>query len=277
MQAEQAGAAVPSGGGLEPLRMAVAPAITPRERLYAFCPLLDYLGARVGRLVRYVPVRTYAEINEMMKLGSVDPALVCDYPCVPGQEEGYMDLLAIPQIRGKVKYRSSVIVPADSDARSLEDLRGKSFAFSDPLSFAGRLAPTYMLWKMGTTPESFFGRTVFTYSHAYSVRAVARHLVDGAAVDSVVLDYLVQEKPEYNRLVRVITSSPESGMLPLVVRPGLEREIKERLREIFLNAHRDPSGRAALRALEVDRFVPGDDRAYDVIRRRLVEMRRTRP
>lgn len=262
------------GGSAEPLRFAVAPVITPRERLNAFYPLLEYLSERLGRPVRYVPARTYAEINEMMKFGSVDLALVCDYPYVLGQEEGYMELLAIPQIRGKVRYRSVVIVPADSPAKRVEDLRGKSFAFSDPISFAGRLAPTYMLWQRGTTPESFFGRTIFTYSHANSIRAVARHLVDGAAVDSVVLDFMVGENPDLARQVRVIAESPESGMLPVVVRPKLDPALRERLRQVLLGVHRDPEGQAALATLAVDRFVPGDDGAYDVVRRMLAEMRR---
>lgn len=268
--AEAAAPAAPPGG--EPLRIAVAPVITPRENLNAFEPLLRYLGDRLGRPVQYVRTQTYTEINEMMKFGSVDVALVCSYPYILGQAEGYMELLAIPEIEGKVRYSSYVIVPADSPARRLEDLRGKTFAFSDPLSFSGRLAPTYMLWRLGATPEGFFGRTIFTYSHANSVRAVVRHLADGAAVDSAVYDYLLRQHPEYRDQLRLIASSPETGMLPLVVRADLDPELKARLRRVFLTAHQDEEGRRALAALQVDRFRPADDAAYDVIRTMLREM-----
>ncbi len=259
--------------GVPPLFIAVAPVITPRENLNTFKPLIDYVSKRLGRPVKYVPTQTYAEINEMMKYGAVDVALVCSYPYVLGREEGYMELLAFPQIAGEVTHSTYIIVPADSAVRSLADLRGKSFAFTDPLSYSGRIVPTYMLWKMGETPEGFFRRTVFTYSHANSVKAVARHIVDGAAVVSAVYSYLLDKEPEYRDKVRIIATLPRTDTLPLVVRADLPADLKEQLRELFLTAHQDPAGREALAALRVERFQPPDDKVYDVIRAMIKEMR----
>lgn len=256
-----------------PLFVAVAPVITPRENLNTFRPLIEYMSRRLGRPVRYVPTQTYAEINEMLRFGTVDVALVCSYPYVLGRGEGYMELLAFPQIGGQVTHSTYIIVPADSPARSLADLRGKSFAFSDPLSYSGRVVPTYLLWKLGETPEGFFGRTVFTYSHANSLKAVARHVVDGAAVVSAVFDYVLDKEPEYRDKVRVLINFPRTDTLPLVVRADLAPELKDQLRQLFLTAHQDPEGRAALAALRVERFQPPDDRAYDVIRSLVGEMR----
>lgn len=255
-----------------PLRIAVAPVITPRENLYSFEPLVKYLSKNIARPVQYIRTQTYAEINEMMKFGAVDVALVCSYPYLIGKDNGYMELLAFPQIGGEVTHSSYILVPADSPVRTLEDLRGKSFAFTDPLSYSGRIVPTYMLWKIGETPEGFFGRTVFTYSHANSIKAVARQIVDGAATESAVYNYLVQNEPEYLNKVRIIATLPRTDTLPLVVRPDLDPELKDRLRRAFLNAHEDPEGRKALDALRVERFRPGDDAVYDVIRKMLKEM-----
>ncbi len=259
-----------------PLRLAVAPVITPRENLNSFRPLVDYLSKNLGRPVEYVRTQTYVEINEMMKYGAVDVALVCSYPYVLGKEEGYMELLAFPQIEGKVSQSTYIIVPADSQATALEDLRGKSFAFTDPLSFSGALVPTYLLWQRGETPQGFFGRTVFTYSHANSVKAVARHLVDGAAVESAVYSYLMKAEPDYRDRVRVITVLPGLDTLPLVVRPDLSPELKERLRQLFLRAHEDPEGRQALEVLHVERFQPASDTVYEPIRNMVREMREGR-
>lgn len=263
-------AASPSASA--PLRVAVAPVITPRENLYSYEPLVKYLSKKIGRPVQYIRTQTYAEINEMMKFGAVDVALVCSYPYLIGKDGGYMELMAFPQIGGEVTHSSYIIVPADSPSQTLEDLRGKSFAFTDPLSYSGRIVPTYMLWKIGETPEGFFGRTVFTYSHANSIKAVARQIVDGAATESAVYNYLVQDDPEYLNKVRIIATLPKTDTLPLVVRPGLDPKLKEQVRRAFLNAHEDPEGRRALDALLVERFRPGEDAAYDVIRRLLKEM-----
>lgn len=265
--------AAPVRDAEKPLRVAIAPVITPQEDMMNFQPLLDYLEKRLGRPVRFVPTRTYEEINERMKFGGVDVALVCSYAYVVGHQDGAMDLLAAPVIDGKRTYNSLIIVRADSRARGLGDLRGKAFASSDPLSYSGRLAVTHMLWRQGETPESFFSRYIFTYSHANSVKAVAAGVVDGAAVDSAVFVHFLRDHPAYARRVRVIARSEETGILPFVVRPGLEPALKAGLEAAFLEAHLDPGGRAALSRVDIDRFLPGDDGAYDNIRRMVREMR----
>ena len=146
------------------------------------------------------------------------------------------------------------------------DLRGKSFAFTDPLSNSGRLAPTYRLYQMEETPDSFFGKYIFTYSHDNSVRAVADNLVDGAAVDSLVYDYLISHEPDIKTKTRIITRSGPFGIPPVVVNPALNQEIKARLRGLFLDMRQDKTGREILDDLPIDRFVIGNDNAYDIIR-----------
>lgn len=266
--------ALPERGTAKPLRIAIAPVITPRDDLMSYQPLFAYLEERLGMPVQYVQTQTYAEINERMKFGEVDVALVCSYSYVVGHEDGIMELLAVPVIDGATSYASHIIVPDDSRATKIGDLRGRSFAFTDPLSYSGRLAVTYMLWESGWKPEEFFSRHIYTYSHANSIKAVAARAVDGAAVDSVIYSRFLKTNPEHARQVRVIASSPPTGMLPFVVRPGLDGQLKDKLRRAFLEADRDTRGREALRRLDVDRFVPGDDRAYDNIRRMVQEMRR---
>jgi phosphonate transport system substrate-binding protein len=84
---------------------------------------------------------TYAEINELIRTGGADVAFVCGGAHVDGQHEFGMKLLVAPQMRGETMYFSYIIVPRDSNAQSLTNLRGKRFAFSDPLSNSGYLAP----------------------------------------------------------------------------------------------------------------------------------------
>ncbi len=61
-----------------------------------------------------------------------------------------------PQAYGALVYYSYILVAKGSRFSSFEELRGKRFAFTDPLSNTGKLVPTYMLAKMNETPEKFF-------------------------------------------------------------------------------------------------------------------------
>ena len=249
-----------------PLRVAIAAVISPQATFDAYGPLLDYLSARLNRPVQLIQRGTYAEINELIRSGGADLAFVCGGAYVEGQREFGMELLIAPEVRGETTYYSYLIVPRDSSAQSLADLRGRSFAFSDPLSNSGHLAPQWLLYEMGDKPETFFSSTLFTYSHDNSIRAVADHLVDGAAVDSLVYDYTIARDPTFSRRTRVIDKAGPFGIPPVVVHPDLDPALKTQFRTVLLNIAGEPSGQAALDTLMIDRFVAVDDSVYDSIR-----------
>jgi len=250
----------------KPLRMAVGSMITPREGFAYYKQFLDYIGEKMKRTVEFVDRENYAEINGLIKSGNIDIAFVCGRPYVDGYDDFGMELLVAPQTYGETVYYSYIIVPNDSPYESVEELRGKSFAFADPMSNSGKLVPTYMLAKMGETPDSYFKKYVYTYAHDKSIRTVANGIVDGAAVASLVWEYLNHTNPEFTAKTRVIEKSPPYGIPPVVVHPDLEQQLKEKIRRILLNAHKDEKGREILKRMMIDKFVLIDDSAYDSIR-----------
>ncbi len=254
------------------LRVAFAGVISPKETIRTYDALVQYIERQFHGPVQIVQRETYAEINDLVESLDVDLAFVCSLAYVVGNDDFGMELLTVPEVNGETTYRSYIIVPAASDIHSLDDLRGKTFAFSDPLSNSGRLAPVYRLYQLGETPETFFDRAFFTYSHDRSIRAVADGLVDGAAVDSLVYDFIIAHEPEIAAQTRIVETSEPFGIPPVIVHPDLDPEIKARLRELLLGLDEDAEGRQILDDLMIDRFVVGDDAAYDTIRNRVRDL-----
>lgn len=252
----------PSAGGL---RIAIAGVMSPSRTLDAYDQLLVYLGRRLNLNVTVHQRSSYAQVNELLRTGQADLAFVCSRAYLEGKGQFGVELLLAPEVNGERVYYSYLIVQADSPAVSLSDLRGKVFAFSDPLANSGKLVPEYQLFLMGETPSGFFERYEYTGSHDNSILAVMEGLVDGAAVDSLVYDYVLARNPEVGKRVKVIERWGPYGIPPLVVSPGLDPVVKERVREALLEMDSDPEGRRALDALGIDRFVPIDDSAYDSI------------
>lgn len=249
-----------------PLRIAVASVLSPRETFRSYQDLVTYLGRRAGRTTEFIQRPTYGEINTLVRSGKADVAFICTLAYVEGRREFGMELLATPVVRGYPEYYSNLIVSAESRARSLADLQGSVFAFTDPLSNSGWLAPTYQLWLAGQAPEAFFQRVIYTYSHDNSIRAVADGLVGGAGVDSLVYDSSVNRKPELKRRLRVIDRFGPFATPPVVVNPGLSTERKAALQTVLLGMHQDPEGQRILQDLDIDRFMVLDDQAYDSVR-----------
>ncbi len=256
-------AASPASTGT--VRMAVAPILSPLATSHRYEQLADYLAERIGERVELIQGKTYAEINDLVRSGDATLALVCTNPYLDGREEFGMELLVAPQVDGDTVYYSLLIAGEDVQAQSLSDLRGVTFAFSDPLSNTGRLAPLYQLALMGESPDSFFDRTIFTYAHDSSIRAVADGVVDAAAVDSVVFDHLRLTEPSLTGNVKVIETWGPYGIYPFVVHPRLDAQLKAQLRQVFLEMHEDPEGNQIVRNLGVDRFVVPNDNIYDSV------------
>ncbi|MFA7248979.1 MAG: phosphate/phosphite/phosphonate ABC transporter substrate-binding protein [Dehalococcoidia bacterium] len=248
------------------IRLAAAPMLSPGRTSSLYQDLGAYAAAQLGRPVELIQGKTYFEINELVRSGAVPVAMVCTYPYVLGHQDFGMELSAAPEINGAAEYYSYLVVPAESAARSLEDLRGASFAFTDPMSNSGRLVPMYQLATRGWTPPTFFSRTIFTYAHDRSVVAVGDGVVAGATVDSVVFDYLAAREPALTARVRVIERWGPYGGNPIVVDPRLQPELKADLQSVFIDMSKQPEGVAILKRLGVDRYIVPDDRSYNSVR-----------
>jgi len=248
--------------------------ISPKETFDQYRQLLAYLGQKLGRDLEFVQRKTYGEIDELLGQGQIDLAFICSGPYVAGKERyGFMPLV-IPQVQGDHFYRSYLIVNKNSSFHRLEDLKGHTFAFTDPDSNTGKLVPTYWLAQLKAQPETFFGGLIYTYSHDNSIMAVARGLVDGAAVDGLVWEFYQVRNPAFTSKTRVIKKSEPYGIPPLVASRQLAAKIQEQVREVLFAMHQDPEGRQILSELMIDRFVPIQEEWYDNMRKMHLQLTR---
>ncbi len=117
----------PVDSKLPPLRLAVAPVISPETSLLLYDDLARYLGDKLGRPAELLVQADYSSTNELLKEGACELALICTYAYIRARAEAQVQVIAVPVVHGKVTYRSLLVVRADSPFRSIEDLRGTRF------------------------------------------------------------------------------------------------------------------------------------------------------
>ena len=248
------------------LKVAISAMVSPKETFSTYRNLLDYIGDHLNYKIQLIQRKTYGEINELFLKQQIDLAFICSGPYAVGKEKYGFEALATPVIRGNPLYQSYLIVNKNSSIENLEDLRGSVFAMTDPASNTGAMVPLFWLAEMGETPETFFNNVTYTYSHDNSILAVARSLVDGAAVDGAIWEYYNARNPLNTSQTRVIKKSIPFGSPPFVAAKYLTPKIKEKARDLFLDMHQDPKGRSILKELMIDRFVSPKDTWYQPVR-----------
>lgn len=247
------------------LKVAVSAMISPKETFSTYRNLLGYIGDHLNYKIQLIQRKTYGEINELFLKQQIDLGFICSGPYAVGKEKYGFEALAVPVIRGNPFYQSYLIVNRNSSIEKLEDLRGGVFAMTDPASNTGAMVPIYWLAKMGEKPETFFKNVTYTYSHDNSILAVARSLVDGAAVDGMIWEYYNAHNPLNTSQTRVNKKSIPFGSPPFVASKYLAPKIKEKARDLLINMHQDPKGRSILKELMIDRFVSPKDTWYQPI------------
>lgn len=251
----------------EPVKIGVAAMISPKETVKYYKQLIDYVGTKLGRPVEMVHKENYDEMDNLLERGDVSLAFLCSGPYVKDKAKFGAELLVAPQSYGQPFYFAYIIVHKDSPFTDMAGLRGKKFAFTDPKSNTGKLVPTYMIAKeFNETPEKFFSEVMFTRSHDKSIAAVAMKLADGASIDSLIYDYAAKKNPAQTADTRIIRKSPPYGIPPIVVKKGMDPMLKDKIKNIFLNMHKDEAGKAILDGIMVDKFIVPKDSDYNAVR-----------
>jgi phosphonate transport system substrate-binding protein len=187
-----------------------------------------------------------------LERGAIDIAFICSPPVTwlgAAVEAIGAPVLTDQRFGGKPLYCSEIIVHRDSPFQSLEDLRGSRWAINESSSWSGFWVT---LQRVGSW--EFFGEVIEAGFHEKALRMVARGEIDGAAIDCHVLDVVRRLDPKLVERVRVVETLGPAPSQPVVVRAGLDPEVKARIRDRLLEL-RDP----LMNEYGVDRFAPAPD------------------
>jgi phosphonate transport system substrate-binding protein len=144
--------------------------------------------------------------------------------------------------KSQAGYTSKIIVKAGSPLRTLQDLRGKTFAFVDPASTSGNYVPTLELMNAfsGMTNEDFhtngrfFSSVSFSGRHQNGLQAVINGDVDAAPVASDILEGELAAGRVKESDFTVIHQSPLIPNAPISIRKELPADLKARVKQFFM-------------------------------------------
>jgi ABC-type phosphate/phosphonate transport system substrate-binding protein len=176
-------------------------------------------------------------------------------------------------------YCSWIVVPADSPARRLEDLRGARCSINGRKSHSGYNALRALIAPLAANGR-FFGSVSASGGHAESLAQLGRGEVDVAAIDCVTLALLTRCRPHAIAATRVIGRTRNAPGLPYATRIDAGPELVRRLRAGLLRAFANPGLRPLREALLIggldvlppDAYVCMAEMEADAKRQRYLEL-----
>lgn len=160
--------------------------------------------------------------DPMMLQNQLDIAFICGLPfarrhrVVSSQLQALVaPVMQASRYENRPVYFCDIIVNAQSNLQSFDDLAGKTWCYNDSGSNSGYNLVRQRLIQ-GGHPSTFFGKVIQSGSHQRSMRLVIEGQADCSAIDSTVLEQELRDFPEFMPHLRVIDSIGPCPMPPVV-------------------------------------------------------------
>ncbi|MBM3486579.1 MAG: phosphate/phosphite/phosphonate ABC transporter substrate-binding protein [Alphaproteobacteria bacterium] len=225
-------------------------------------PLKAHLEAALRKEIEIVVTTDYSSMIEAMRFGRIEIAYFGPFSYVLAKSRApEIETFAVGVERGAPTYNSILIATRDGPIKSIDDIKGKPFAFGDQASTSSHLAPRAHLVKHGLVGEKDY-KPIHLGTHDAVARAVQAGQVPAGALSEPIFRTLVARNViDEAKIVKISLSDPILNY-PIVMQGNLAPALKEGIRRAFL----DLKDKEILRSFRVEGFAPSDDKAYDSLR-----------
>lgn len=241
----------------------------PREVMEReFSPLVRHIGEQVGLPTRLRVADDYTDISRLIGSFDVHIAQLGAFAYVEAKrEQPGLVLLAAQIAFGSPTYSAYIVARSGGPVATLDDLRGKRFAFVDRRSASGYLFPLAFLRKRGIDPETFFASSAFVGNHERVVDMVLDGEVEAGATFSGAI-----AMARYRQSSDRLTILEKAGRVPhgvFCASGRLDAQLAAQVRNALLDLNtRTPEGRRVLAGeTSLNGFARATDADFDEVRR----------
>lgn len=221
--------------------------VDPNTLVFAYTPVEDpavyaevwegflkHMEAVTGKRVQFFPVQSNAAQLEAMRAGRLHVAgFNTGSNPLAVNCAGFVPFTMMAREDGSFGYEMEIITRPDSGISSVEDIRGRSLAFTAPTSNSGFKAPSALLEaEFGMVAEVDF-QPSFSGSHDNSILGVVNRDYDAAAIANSVLKRMISRdvvKPDSYTTIYTSQTFPTTGYGYVY---NLKPELAEKIKEAF--------------------------------------------
>ncbi len=245
------------------LRMGVVPLESPAVMFKKFNPLAEYLGGVLKRRMDLkVTVDFETAVNDI-GMGITQLCFMTPSTYIEAREKYGVQVLVKALTDGKPFHHSVIVTRDDSGIKSLEELRGRSFAFGDIHSTSSHIVPRAMLLEEGVDIKD-----LHYYNYLGHHDDVARAVISGDFDAGGMMESTAERfRGEGLKFLKVSEDIPEFN---ICVTDDFEPRLVPELRNALISLNDGtPQGAMILKSINAGYtgFVPASDEDYDEVRK----------
>ncbi len=226
--------------------------------------LVQYLEKRLGIPIELKTATDYAGVITGMQFKHIDFAYFGPKSYVEAAKRANAEAFVVELSQDEgAGYYGVIITKKESGLKTMKDIKGKIWAFTDPNSTSGTLVPKVYFYKeLKIDPEKYFSKVIYSGSHEASMLAVKNGKVDAASTNDIDMARGDGKRWNAKEDFEIIWKSELIPASPIAYRKDLPASLKKALKEAFI-AYADPVG---LEKLKLKGYVEGSDALFNPIR-----------
>lgn len=236
------------------LKVAVLPDQDAALLRHKYRPLLDHIGEETGMATELLIPDSYDQLLQWFAEKKIHMAKFGGATYVMAHKQNHAVPFVIRDVDGN--FRSVALVHKTNSAKSLRDVKGMSLAFGARLSTSGHIMPRHFLQMRNINPEKHFSNVEHSNAHDKTAEWVRDGKVEVGIANSGVVDEMFQDGRLTKDKVKVIWVSPPFSDYVWTVQPDMNKNIKMKIRDVFLHLNYEDEHKNLLKNLGANYFIP---------------------
>lgn len=237
--------------------------------------LAKIVQEKTGLKLKTFVATDFGSLVEAMRSGKVHIAFLPGFSYIQSEKVAGGKILLKAVRKGRAFYYSAIITA--KDFKSLDDLKGKTIAWTDPSSASGHIMAKSALMELGITPDDYFSKQVFAGGHDALVLSVLNKTVDAGASlsndpegnDGIWHQIIKHDADKLKNLKVLFVSKPipADGMATTNDFYSKHKDVVEKFTQIMIDLGKTAEGKKILYELyHIDEMVPATAEEYEPLR-----------
>jgi phosphate/phosphite/phosphonate ABC transporter binding protein len=244
------------------VRLGIIPLESPAVMFKKFSPLGDYLAGKLGRPVDLKVAVDFQSAVEDVGQGVTQLCFMTPSTYIEAREKFGVKVLVKALRDGKPFQHSVIVARADSGIDSLEEIKGRSFAFGDPHSTSSHIVPRAMLLSAGVDVKD-----LSYYNYLGHHDDVAKAVLNGEFDAGGVMESTATKFRDMG--LKLIRYSEDIAEFNICVSGSLDPKVVNDVRAALVGIDdRSPEGSAILKSINshYTGFVDASDEDYNNVK-----------
>lgn len=198
----------------------------------AYAPLMDFLSKKLEVPVELTVATSYPDLVDRFEAREIQLARFGAVTYVHANRRCGAEPLVMSDV--DTRFTSYFLVPGESPANGLADLKGKSFSFGSALSTSGHYMPQYFMREQQIEPEEFFSDVIYSGAHDATAYLLRDKEVDAGAANSRIIDQMFEDGRLKSGDVRILWETPPYADYVWATSADMNEERRADLLDAFL-------------------------------------------